>query len=167
MEGLGIAANVIAVVDISAQVAALCLQYSKEVVSARAAIQRLHSQVGALQRALRAAQRLIEGTKGDMLSSSRELVRSLHDCVADLEGVEKKLNQNPARVTMCLRKKGWVTDLGADLGADLSARAAGCAKQTGACSHVGPKDASVMGARFHWSENDDENAILDKMPRNI
>ncbi|RXG41788.1 hypothetical protein VDGE_30540 [Verticillium dahliae] len=62
MEGLGVAANFIAVIDLSAKVATLCVQYAKEVAGARADIQRLESQVSQLGRALRAAQRVVDGS---------------------------------------------------------------------------------------------------------
>ncbi|KAH6989185.1 kinesin light chain 3 [Ilyonectria sp. MPI-CAGE-AT-0026] len=100
MEGLGVAANVIAVVDLSAKVAALCFQYSKEVAGARADIQRLRTQVEHLGTALRATQRLVEGSKGRSLLTSQELVDSIRNCIADLEQLEKKLDPNPARTVM-------------------------------------------------------------------
>ncbi|KAM0330742.1 hypothetical protein ACHAQA_003694 [Verticillium albo-atrum] len=80
--------------DLSAKVAALCYQYSKEVASARADIQRLRTQVEQLGNALRAIQRLVEGTKCQSLLSSRELVGSFGDCIADLERLERKLKPN-------------------------------------------------------------------------
>jgi hypothetical protein len=100
MEGLGIAANVIAVVDLSAKVASLCFQYSKEVASARADIQRLGTQVGNLGIALCGTQHLIKGVKGQSLLISQELVGSLSDCIAELEKLEKKLKPNSARTRM-------------------------------------------------------------------
>jgi len=100
MEGLGVAANVIAVVDLSAKVATLCLQYSKEVASARADIQRLHSQVEHLGAALQATRRLVEGSKGRPLLTSHELIGSFRSCIADLERLEKRLGPNPARIAM-------------------------------------------------------------------
>ncbi|KAJ4175527.1 hypothetical protein NW767_014659 [Fusarium falciforme] len=100
MEGLGVAANIIAVVDLSAKVATLCLQYSKEVSSARADIERLRTQVEHLAITLQAAQRLVEGTKGQSLLTSQELVDSFRNCIADLERLEKKLGPNAARPRM-------------------------------------------------------------------
>ncbi|KAJ0306108.1 hypothetical protein Brms1b_010559 [Colletotrichum noveboracense] len=100
MEGVGVAANVIAVVDLSAKVASLCFQYSKEVAGARADIQRLRTQVEHLETVLRATQRLVEGIKGRPLLTSQELVGSISDCIVDLERLEKKLNPNPARTAM-------------------------------------------------------------------
>ncbi|KAF4895134.1 Kinesin light chain [Colletotrichum fructicola] len=100
MEVLGVAANVIAVVDLSAKVASLCFQYSKEVASARSDIQRLRTQVEHLGTVLRATQSLVEGSKGRTLLTSQELVGSIRACIADLERLETKLNPNPARTAM-------------------------------------------------------------------
>lgn len=100
MEGLGVVANIIAVVDLSAKVATLCFQYSKDVSSARADIERLRSQVEHLATALRATQRLIEGTRGLSLLTSQGLAGSFHSCMADLERLEKKLAPNPVRTAM-------------------------------------------------------------------
>ena len=100
MEGLGVVANVIAVVDLSAKVATLCFQYSKDVFSARADIERLRTQVEHLTIALRATQRLIEGTKGVSLLTSQALAGSFRNCMADLERLGKKLAPNPVRTVM-------------------------------------------------------------------
>jgi hypothetical protein len=100
MEGIGIAANIIAVVDLSAKVATLCFQYSKDVSSAREDIDRLRKQVEHLAAALRATQRLVEGTKGLSLSTSQELVGSFRSCIVDLGRLEKKLDPSPLRTTM-------------------------------------------------------------------
>lgn len=45
MEAIGAAANIIAVIDLSAKVATLCLQYYTEVAGAQADITRLQSQI--------------------------------------------------------------------------------------------------------------------------
>ncbi|KAL9566608.1 hypothetical protein ACKAV7_009523 [Fusarium commune] len=100
MEGLGVVANIIAVVDLSTKVATLCFQYSKEVSSARADIERLRKQVQNLATALQATQRLVEGNKGLELSTSQDLIGSFRTCTADLKQVEKKLDLNPLRTTM-------------------------------------------------------------------
>ncbi|KAH7030641.1 kinesin light chain 3 [Microdochium trichocladiopsis] len=93
MEGLGVAASVIAVVDLSAKVATICLQYSKEVLSARADIQRFQSQVKHLGVALQATQHLVgQDAAARSLSTSRELLKPLHNCIAELQGLEKRLD---------------------------------------------------------------------------
>ncbi|RGP69012.1 kinesin light chain 3 [Fusarium sporotrichioides] len=100
MEGLGVAASIIAVVDLSTKVATLCSQYSKDVSSARADIERIRQQVEQLTTALQATQRLVEGNKGSSLSASQGLLGSFRSCIADLERLEKKLDPNPIRTAM-------------------------------------------------------------------
>ncbi|KAF5673917.1 kinesin light chain 3 [Fusarium heterosporum] len=100
MEGIGVAANIIAVVDISLKVMTLCLQYSKEVSSARVDIERLHNQVGHLATTMRATQHLVEGDKGASLSTSQGLFGSFRSCISDLEQLEKKLDPNSVRSVM-------------------------------------------------------------------
>lgn len=100
MEGLGAAANIIAVVDISAKVAALCLRYSKEVAGARTDIDRLHSHVKQLNTILQAAKRLADGPSADSLDMSRELIKSFHECAAELQKLEDKLAPSGTRQAM-------------------------------------------------------------------
>ncbi|KAM0362981.1 hypothetical protein ACHAPK_011328 [Fusarium culmorum] len=100
MEGIGVAANIIAVVDLSTKVATLCFQYSKDVSSARRDIERLRNQVKHLAATLQATQCLVEGPKGRPLWTSRGLVDSFDSCIADLERAEKKLNPSPMHTAM-------------------------------------------------------------------
>jgi hypothetical protein len=100
MEGLGVAANVIAVVDLSTKVATLCFQYSKEVAGARADIERLHAQVEHLGAVVQAARLLIEGPRGESLTTSQKLVDIFHNCSVDLDKLKAKLEPNPKRSTM-------------------------------------------------------------------
>ncbi|EGU72803.1 hypothetical protein FOXB_16688 [Fusarium oxysporum f. sp. conglutinans Fo5176] len=77
MDGLGIVANIAAVLDLSAKVATLCFQYSTTVASARGDIKRLQSHVSGLAVALRAGKQLVEGPNSRPLVASRELAASL------------------------------------------------------------------------------------------
>ncbi|KAM0268252.1 hypothetical protein ACHAQH_010010 [Verticillium albo-atrum] len=100
MEGLGVAANVIAVIDLSAKVATLCVQYAKEVAGARADIQRLQRQVNQLGSALGAAQYVVEGSNSRSLFVSQGLTCSFRECIVDLQRLENKLSRNPTRTAM-------------------------------------------------------------------
>ncbi|KAM0339924.1 hypothetical protein ACHAPU_010757 [Fusarium lateritium] len=100
MEGLGVAASIIAVVDLSVKVTTLCLQYSKEVSSAREDVERLRNQVEHLATTMRATQRLVQGDKGASLSTSQALVNSFRRCISDLERAEKKLDPDSPRNRM-------------------------------------------------------------------
>ncbi|MBE3041784.1 hypothetical protein IMZ48_04235 [Candidatus Bathyarchaeota archaeon] len=102
MEALGVAANVCAVVDMSAKVISLCSWYFKGVVKARKQISRLQNRVSHLQAVLENAKRIIEGPDGDKLAASREIADCLAECVKWLEELQKKLEPSGKRKAMRL-----------------------------------------------------------------
>ncbi|KAH7118230.1 hypothetical protein B0J13DRAFT_486896 [Dactylonectria estremocensis] len=104
MEGLGVAANVIAVVDLSVKVGSLCLQYAKDVKNAAADIDRLHEEVTNLQRVTKQVQGLLEGPNRAKLENSQSLDNTLKRSRSHLEGLEGRLKPEPARKAM--RKLG-------------------------------------------------------------
>jgi phage host-nuclease inhibitor protein Gam len=89
MEGLGVAANVIAVIDLSAKVASLCFQYLTAVKDAKKDIERLQAEVGQVGDILREVQRLLHGPDGARLSASQTLCNSLKDCSLQLKELEE------------------------------------------------------------------------------
>lgn len=100
MEGLGGAASVIAVIDISAKVISLCYRYLHEVQGARKDIERLQAEVSSLNVVLEDAQQLLDGPDGSRLSTSKKLYQSLKDCHAHLKDVEDQLEPGTTRKTM-------------------------------------------------------------------
>jgi len=110
MEGLGVAANVIAVIDLSAQVALLCFQYLTAVKDAKKDIERLQAEVSKIGDILREVQRLLHGPDGARLSASQQLCNSLKDCFLQLEKLEDQLAPGKARKAMShfgLRALRW------------------------------------------------------------
>lgn len=110
MEGLGVAANVIAVIDLSAQVALLCFQYLTVVKDAKKDIERLQAEVSKIGDILREVQRLLHGPDGARLSASQQLCNSLKDCFLQLEKLEDQLAPGKARKAMSrfgLRALRW------------------------------------------------------------
>jgi len=97
METIGAIANIIALVDLSANIAKVCFQYSKEVSSARADIERLRRQAEHLEITLKAAQRLVEEGKSSSLPTSQGLFVTFNDCKIELESTLKKLQPSPMR----------------------------------------------------------------------
>lgn len=85
MEGLGLAANVAAVADLSAKVSTLIFQYSKEVLNARSEIKRLVEEVEALDGTFQRAKKLIEKTNGKDVTASRLQLDRLEACRLELE----------------------------------------------------------------------------------
>ncbi|KAL7914210.1 vegetative incompatibility protein HET-E-1 [Trichoderma velutinum] len=78
MEGLGVAANVIAVVEIAAKIISLCLQYSTAVKNASQDIQRLRERIKSLEETLKAVWELLQDTHGARLRTSQKLQDALN-----------------------------------------------------------------------------------------
>lgn len=91
MEGLGVVANVIAVVDLSVKVASLCLQYAKDVRNAAADIERLHKEVTNLRRTSQDVQSLLKSPNGKKLEKSRNLDDALGRSLLRLAELKERL----------------------------------------------------------------------------
>ena len=91
MDGLSGAASVIAVIDISAKVASLCLQYSTEVKNAKRDVERLHCKVNDTKNVLEKLQQLLEKQDESQLSTTRTLPDSLQRCFKELTELEATL----------------------------------------------------------------------------
>ena len=73
MEGLGAAASTIAVVELAAKVASLCLEYSFAVKNAKSDIERLRQYTDTLKATVEGAQRLLQGPYRTRLETSQTL----------------------------------------------------------------------------------------------
>jgi hypothetical protein len=100
MEGLGVAASVIAVVDLSAKIAKLCMQYPFEAKGAKRDILRLHNEVKDLGNMVRSVQRLIAGPDGAELSTSEKLLDAVNDCSTQLKTLDIRLGMDKTRKAM-------------------------------------------------------------------
>ncbi|KAF5532265.1 kinesin light chain [Fusarium mexicanum] len=98
-EAVGLAASIIAIVEVSAKVGKLCVQYSTAAGSARADIARLQSRLKDLDVCLEAAQRLIDDSN-TALATSRSLVDSLNACKTELAEVQDRLVPGSTRKAM-------------------------------------------------------------------
>lgn len=110
MEALGVASSVIAVVDISAKIASLCLQYARQVKHAKDSINQLCSQVTDLGNASLALQKLLNGPHGSGLSVSQQLQGAITNSLSELRQVHDKLRPKSAREAMSrlgLRSLKW------------------------------------------------------------
>ncbi|KAH6636889.1 hypothetical protein F5144DRAFT_199344 [Chaetomium tenue] len=100
MEAVGSAASIIAVIDLSTKVAALCFQYYSAVKNARSDVERLQGELERLKTTLQGAQRLLESPNGKRLQTSQRLSDGLNGCFSQLSQLrsrlEKKLNPGPA-----------------------------------------------------------------------
>jgi predicted phage tail protein len=64
MEGLGAAASAIAVIELAAKVADLCLQYTLAVKTAKQDIKRLQQQTHSFKKVAESAWKLLQGPNG-------------------------------------------------------------------------------------------------------
>ncbi|KAI2631854.1 vegetative incompatibility protein HET-E-1 [Hypoxylon sp. NC1633] len=100
MDGLGVAASVIAVVDVSAKVALLCTQYFKDVKAARKDIDRLKSATTSLKTVSESVQDLLDGPNGARLKASQSLRKALGESLSQLQDLEQKLSPSTGREAM-------------------------------------------------------------------
>lgn len=100
MEGLSVGASVIAVVDLSAKVAQLCMQYYREVKDAKSDILRVHQEVGDLGKVASDVQYLVTGPNNAQLSTSAKLLDAVNASFMQLETLEENLNPGKARKAM-------------------------------------------------------------------
>ncbi|KAH6900815.1 hypothetical protein B0T10DRAFT_431737 [Thelonectria olida] len=104
MDGLSLAANIIAVVELSAKIASLCVEYSKAVKNAKSDIKRLQNELGSLDVVLLEARKLLDGPGGARLQTAVQLQGALDDACSDLRKLimkmEEKLNVGNPRKAM-------------------------------------------------------------------
>ncbi|GJN86817.1 hypothetical protein PLIIFM63780_010399 [Purpureocillium lilacinum] len=97
MEGLGIAANVIAVVDLSVKVADWCVEYCKAAKNAKHDIVRLRLEVIGLQTAANGVKELLAGPSRERLKASQQLCNSVRHSESELQAVYEWLRPTSAR----------------------------------------------------------------------
>jgi hypothetical protein len=91
MEGLGVAASVIAVIDLSAKIASLCSQYIKDVKNAEKDVRRLLQGVSSLNTVTGDINKLISGSDSARFKSSQKLKSVVEDGLSELQALETKL----------------------------------------------------------------------------
>ncbi|KAH8674869.1 P-loop containing nucleoside triphosphate hydrolase protein [Ilyonectria robusta] len=99
-DAVGLAASVIAIINLSAKVAVLCLQYSTAVGNARADITRLRSRLDDLGTILQGVQHLLDNQNNQALATSRKLVDSVNSCTSELVQLQSRLDPGKARKAM-------------------------------------------------------------------
>lgn len=112
-EAIGLAASVIAIINLSAKIAKLCSDYSIAVGNARDDITRLQYQLGNLGECLQGARRLLNDSNNQPLETLRKLADSVDDCTSELVQVQNRLDPGKVRQTMRrfgLRALRWPFD---------------------------------------------------------
>nr|CEG04038.1 unnamed protein product [Fusarium acuminatum CS5907] len=96
-EALGVVSSVIAVIELSAKVLSLCLQYTQEVKNAKDDIERLRKEVADFQTTTEQVRRFVEGPRGQELGASRQLDSAIKDGYSTLETLAQKLRPSRRR----------------------------------------------------------------------
>ncbi|KAL5603278.1 hypothetical protein FOBRF1_010811 [Fusarium oxysporum] len=99
MEVMGIAANVIAVGEISVKVLQVCSQYGQDVTNAKADIAELQQEVETLYDTAKKVKTLIEGPQGAKLKASQDFALKITETLSVLSKVDAKL-QPPAKASV-------------------------------------------------------------------
>ncbi|KAL5598574.1 uncharacterized protein BROUX77_006408 [Berkeleyomyces rouxiae] len=100
MELIGAAANVVSVVELSAQVGVLCFQYGKDVKNAPFKIRQLRQEVANLQGVTEKVLEFLEKPNGENLKKSKSLDDVLEGSRSLLLELSEKLEPNITRKTM-------------------------------------------------------------------
>lgn len=101
MDPLSGAASVIAVIQISSKVIALCTQYSKAVWDAKDDIDRLQNIVEGVKHVLEGIKEMLDGADAQKrLMVSQQLSKPLADCTSQLETISYRLEPGKRRKVM-------------------------------------------------------------------
>ncbi|KAK6531042.1 hypothetical protein TWF281_007869 [Arthrobotrys megalospora] len=100
MEAVGAASSVIAIVELSAKVASVCLEYYTAVKDARDEITRLQIKAQELGEVARGVQELLDGDQGRELLTSQKLENAVRSCRTQMEFVEERLHPSGGRKIM-------------------------------------------------------------------
>lgn len=100
MEAVGIAVNLLTIINLTAKVGLLCYQYGRDVKNAKGDIDRLHTVVTNLQKTSESVQKLLQGHNGARLESSQSLATGLQLSHSQLEALEEKLKPRTSKKLM-------------------------------------------------------------------
>lgn len=110
MAGLGEAASVIAVVQISQEIPSLCWKYYSAVTHAEKDIKCLCDEITAFHDILKKVKEFVEDPKATKLRGSELLVGQLKQCSCELDDLKNRLDPRQARKAMSrlgLRALKW------------------------------------------------------------
>lgn len=104
MDGISVAANVIAVIQLTGSIVKICGGYIKEVKDARKDVVSLQQEVEDLREVLEKLSGLFHGTHSTKLSTSQTLVDGTIKCRSVLQDLEGKID--PGRGKKAMSKVG-------------------------------------------------------------
>jgi hypothetical protein len=97
MAGIGEAASIIAVVDLSAKVGSLCFRYYREVAGARESIGLLQRELEGLQDVIGKLNTLLQRPDSESLTTRPEISRALSACLDQLKILDQILDLGKTR----------------------------------------------------------------------
>jgi predicted nucleic acid-binding Zn-ribbon protein len=100
MDGLSGAASVIAVIDLSAKITALCSQYIAAVKDAKNDVERIRKKVGDIKQVVESIEKLLDGPHKAKISTTHGLFKSLKQCFGQLQQLEEQLKPGKTRKAM-------------------------------------------------------------------
>jgi Fungal N-terminal domain of STAND proteins len=97
---LSLAVRVFSVIELSAEVGSVCVQYSHEVKHAAEDVDRLQSEVKSLQSVLQNVKQLLDDSNCAKLSTSPMLSKEIDGCKSELTTLDQRLKAGKSRKTM-------------------------------------------------------------------
>lgn len=99
MDGVSAAASLFALIEISAKIVSLTIEYAAQVKSATEDIARFRVELEAFVRVLQSLRELAQNPQATKLATFKSLTESSQQCKLDLEHMQKKLEPNKGRET--------------------------------------------------------------------
>jgi hypothetical protein len=100
MDGLSGAASVIAVIDLSAKISALCFQYIVAVKDAKNDIEHIQKKVSDIKHIVEGIKKLLDGPHKAQLSTTHGLFKSLEQYLQQLQQLKEQLEPRKTRKAM-------------------------------------------------------------------
>lgn len=100
MDGVSAAASVLALVEISAKMVSLTVEYATQVKNAKEDIARFRVELDAFVKVLQSLHELAQNPEAAKLATFRSLAESIQQCKLDLQLMQKNLEPSKGRKTM-------------------------------------------------------------------
>lgn len=100
MEAVGSAASIIGVIELSAKLAKLCVEYSRDVTNAAQDIARLQKQLELLGDTSRSVQDFLSSPSSSRVKNSKQLLLAVHDSLVQLQTWDDALRPRPGQQRM-------------------------------------------------------------------
>ncbi|KZL64331.1 hypothetical protein CI238_03823 [Colletotrichum incanum] len=99
-EAFGLVVNIATIVELSTKIAAICLQYSKDVKNAREEIARVEEEILNLKAIAESVSALLEGPRGATLKASQKSLGAVRGAAVRLKALDAELHPSGTRKAM-------------------------------------------------------------------